>query len=232
MLDAGGQMTTEDTELRLAWEHALGRSRPARRVFEALVTRHREPHRRYHGVRHVVWVIRHVRELAGHEPVTDLDAVLVAACYHDAVYRAGRDGPAGTSDEEASANLARRELTGLADPAWPAGRIERVATMIRATEHLAERAGAPGHDPGHDTMVLLDADLAVLGAPPNAYQAYVSGVRAEYDHVDGDTWRRGRRAVLEALLDRPSIYRTATAGERWEVRARANLTAELAGLAG
>lgn len=218
-------MTIDETELRLAWERAVGRSRPARRAFDVVVERHREPHRRYHGLRHVVWVVRHVTDLARHEPVVDLDAVVVAACYHDAVYR-----PA-PGDEAASADLARRELVELTEPAWRHERIERVATMILATEHLADHGDPDGHgDPDVDTAVLLDADLAVLGAPPNAYQAYVNGVRAEYASVGAEAWRTGRRAVLEAFLARPAIYRTPDAVERWEARARANLAAELSGL--
>ena len=263
----GAAMTIDETELRLAWERAVGRSRAARSAFESVLTRHREPHRRYHGVRHVVWVVRHVHSLATHEPVADPDAVVVAACYHDAVYTAGRDRGSTTgapaSDEAASAELARRELADLGDPAWPVERIDRVAGMIRATAHLAtdHHVDGPAHDPvAHDpvlhdpvlrdpvlrdpvhdpvdgpagrpadTDVLLDADLAVLGSPPNAYQTYVNGVRAEYSHVDASAWRMGRRAVLEAFVARPTIYRTPTAVGWWEARARANLAAELAAL--
>jgi predicted metal-dependent HD superfamily phosphohydrolase len=55
-------------------------------------------------------------------------------------------------------------------------------------------------------------------------------VRAEYRHVTDDEWRIGRAAVLEGFLERPAIYSTPTARDRWETRARANLTAELASL--
>ena len=63
-----------------------------------------------------------------------------------------------------------------------------------------------------------------------AYSTYVTGVRAEYRHVTDDEWRIGRAAVLEGFLERPTIYSTPTARDRWETRARANLTAELASL--
>jgi predicted metal-dependent HD superfamily phosphohydrolase len=239
-------MTVDETMLRVAWERSVGSGRPARRLFDAVVARHREPHRRYHGVRHVAWVARHAEALAEHEPVHDLGAVVTAACFHDAVYQ-----PTASDNEEASARLARRELTDLADPAWPADRIERVAAMIVATAtHLApsstghvtghdaghDTGDVTGHDTGHvtghdaDTAVLLDADLGVLGADPAAYQHYVNGVRAEYGHLDPVAWRTGRRAVVQALADRPELYLTDTARGWWEARARANLTAELASL--
>ena len=49
-------------------------------------------------------------------------------------------------------------------------------------------------------LVRLDghADLAVLGADVAGYDAYVTGVRQEYRHVDDATWREGRAAVLGA----------------------------------
>ena len=244
-------MDVHETMLRVAWESSIGTSRAAQRVFRAVVARHREPHRRYHGLRHVEWVVRHVGELAEHEPVVDRGSILAAAFFHDAVYQptATATGPIDhekvsneqMSNEQASARLARAELTGLDDPEWPAARVERVASMILATAtHLvpdhaatvdpATDHPATDHPATVDTAVLLDADLAVLGADPAAYQAYVNGVRAEYSHVDAAHWRVGRRSVLESFIARRALYATPTGREWWEARARANLAAELATL--
>jgi predicted metal-dependent HD superfamily phosphohydrolase len=212
-------MSTEEAELRLAWRRTVGDDGAATERFDALVARHREPHRRYHTLRHVAWVVRHVEDLHVAAPVDDLHAVVVAACYHDAVYE-----PARADNETVSARLASRDLRGLG---WPADRAASVAAMVEATAHLADRAEPA---PDHDTAVLLDADLAVFGAPPAAYQAYATGVRAEYAHVDDEAWRTGRAAVLVRFLDRPTIFVTDAGRERWEARARANLGAELAEL--
>ena len=116
-------------------------------------------------------------------------------------------------------------------PGWPSGcsassvgpppAATRSAPLVRATaEHDA--------DGDADGAVLLDADLAVLGSEPAAYQAYVTGVRAEYAHVDAAAWRTGRAAVLRDLLARRPLYATAPARARWEARAGANMAAELA----
>ncbi len=199
-------------ELRAAWRAAVGQGAAADGAFDDVVGRHRQAHRRYHGVRHVTWVVRHVHELAAEVAIDDAGAVTAAAFFHDAVY-----DPQRHDNEDQSAALAERVLGELG---WPPERCASVATMVRATRH---------HEPsGHpDTDVLDDADLAVLGSDPAAYQAYVTGVRGEYAHVDGEAWRHGRAAVLEGFLARPSIYATAPARARWEARARANLTAEL-----
>ena len=208
-------MSDRELELEVAWQRHVATDRT---LLDRLLARHREKHRRYHTAAHVAWVIRHVDELASVEPIDHLDEVVAAAFYHDAVYE-----PTYPANERASARLARRDLTSIG---WDADAVERVASMIEATEH---GANGTGHANG-DTAVLLDADLAILGADPAGYSTYVTGVRAEYRHVTDDEWRTGRAAVLEGFLDRPTIYSTPAARELWETRARANLAAELAGL--
>jgi predicted metal-dependent HD superfamily phosphohydrolase len=207
-------MSERELELEVAWQLHVTTQRS---MLDGLLARHREKHRRYHTANHVAWVIRHVEELAATEPVDHLDEVVAAAFYHDAVYE-----PAYPANERASARLARRDLASIG---WHDDAVERVGAMIEATEH-----GAPAEHVTGDTAVLLDADLAVLGADPAGYSAYVNGVRAEYRHVTDDDWASGRAAVLDGFLHRPTIFRTATGRDRWEARARANLTAELSGL--
>ncbi len=208
-------MSERDLELEVAWQQHITADLA---VLDRLLARHREKHRRYHTATHVAWVIRHIDELAASEPLDHLDEVIAAAFFHDAVYEA-----AYPANERASARLARRDLASIG---WDEAAVERVGLMIEATEHGA----TTDHLLNGDTAVLLDADLAILGADPAGYSAYVAGVRSEYRHVDDDDWNTGRAAVLESFLARPAIYRTAAGRERWEARARANLTAELAQL--
>ncbi len=208
-------MSEPDLELEVAWQRHITADRA---LLDGLLARHREKHRRYHTATHVAWVIRHVDELAAAEPVDHLDEVVAAAFYHDAVYEA-----AYPANERASARLARRDLATIG---WDPDAVERVGAMIEATEHDASTAGQPTAD----TAILLDADLAILGADPASYSAYVNGVRAEYRHVADDDWVTGRAAVLRGFLERPAIYLTPSGRDAWEVRARANLAAELAEL--
>lgn len=208
-------MVTDEIELRTAWQAAVGTAPAATAEFDDVIGRHREPHRRYHGVRHVTWVVRHVNELSAEVVVADPGAVTAAAFFHDAVY-----DPRGGDNEAQSAALASRVLGSLG---WNEARCAAVEALIRATQ---------GHEPTDDPdrAVLLDADLAVLGSDPSAYQAYVTGVRAEYAHLDAAGWRVGRAAVLDHLLARPALYSTAPGRRRWEARARANIASELAAL--
>ena len=214
-----GPVTAPEVELGRVWRRLVGvdTGRAGDAALDELLARHRQPHRRYHTATHVMWVLRHIDDLAADSTPVDLDAVRAAALFHDAVY-----DPRSPTNEHDSAVLARRVL---ADCGWEAARVERVAALIELTA---------GHDPAGDTDlgadILLDADLAILGAEPADYRAYVTGVRVEYAHVDDDGWRTGRAAVLRSFLDRPAIYRTASMQAARERRARANLSAELADL--
>ena len=98
----------------------MGTSPEAWEAFDDVVGRHRAPQRRYHGVRHVTWTVRHVRELAAIVPVTDEAAVIAAAFFHDAVYDVAAD-----DNEARSAALAERVLGGLG---WSADRCAHVVT--------------------------------------------------------------------------------------------------------
>jgi len=202
-----------EAELRARWASVAGDGPASEAAYDELVARYREPHRHYHNLAHVLRVLRTVDELLAQVPVDDPTAVRWAAWFHDAVY-----DPRASDSEAASARLARDVATALGQPTSTA---ERAARLVDATAQ---------HQPtSADEAVMVDADLAVLGADPATYEAYARGVRREYAHLDDEQWRAGRRAVLQHLLERPQLFTTAPA-TAWEARARANLTAELAGL--
>ena len=184
-------------------------------VGAALLARWSEPHRRYHDVAHLRGVLDAIDELAGF--ADDLDAVRLAAWYHDAVYAGAAD------DEENSALLAESDLSALG---LPAGMVAEVARLVRLTVE---------HDPApadRDGQVLSDADLAVLALAPEEYRSNTAQVRAEYGHVSDDDFRAGRARVIESLLAAPALYRTPDARRLWEDAARRNLTSELRSLSG
>ena len=137
-----------------------------------LLARYREPHRRYHTVTHLAAVLTTAEGLLAQVAVDDPAAVRLALFFHDAVY-----DPRSATNEVDSADLSRRVLSalGVARAACDA-----VAALVIAT---ARHEPPGGIDPGAASVV-LDADLAILAAEPAAYSAYVTGVRAEYSHID------------------------------------------------
>lgn len=178
---------------------------------DRLADRYREPHRRYHDLRHLQEVLQTVDDLA--DAADDVEAVRWAAWFHDAVYDVHRD-----DNEERSAQLAEQDLASLGlDRAM----VCEVSRLVRLTA---------SHQPDDDDAngaVLCDADLRILAADPWRHAEYVADVRAEYAHVPDPEFRIGRAAVLRALLSSGRLFRTERAYTRWEERARANLAAEL-----
>jgi predicted metal-dependent HD superfamily phosphohydrolase len=202
-------MEPMEEELRDRWARDLGPSHGGAAALDDLLGRYREPHRRYHGVAHLLAVLRTLDTIAPTWAVDDIAAVRLGAWFHDAVYDPRRD-----DNEECSALLAERVL---GDLGVAAARAAAVGHLVRTT------AGHSGDTP--DEAMLADADLAILGAEPAAYQTYATAVRAEYAHLDDESWRTGRRAVLDDFLGRDVIYLTPAMKPR-HGRARANMTAE------
>lgn len=215
-------MTQPETEVRNAWRHIAGPHHDG--YIDDVLVRYAEPHRHYHTATHIMFVLRHLRDVSQASSVPLAPEVIAAALYHDAIY-----DPRAADNEACSAVLATNDLGAIG---WTADRCDDVAALIMATAgHLADDETSPAGDGrGVDTAMLLDADLAILGADPGGYQAYVNGVRAEYAHVDDAQWRAGRTAVLQRFLDRRRLFVTDHMHTACEHRARANIGAELAAL--
>jgi predicted metal-dependent HD superfamily phosphohydrolase len=181
--------------------------------FDALVAAYTAPERHYHNLEHLSEMFRVVERLAA--LVEDPGALALAIWFHDAVY----DSRA-KDNERRSGELA---VDLLGPIGVPASTIERIVGMIWATAHTAGAAPAAVRD----TQVLLDADLAILGASEERYARYAEDIRKEYAWVPEADYRTGRAAVLERFLAAPRIYYTQVIFEEGEQRARANLRAEL-----
>ena len=74
-----------------------------------------------------------------------------------------------------------------------------------------------------DGALLVDIDLAVLGATATRFDEYEQQVRSEYAWVPWSTFCQKRVELLQQFLARPSIYQTAYFQERFESTARRNL---------
>ena len=173
-----------------------------------------EPHRAYHNLAHINALLLMTEDLAQHRRLQKIDAVRFAVWFHDAIYQ-----PRRHDNEARSADLAVTALNALGVPAEI---IDTVRQWILAThKHTAEGLDTDG-------QMFLDMDLAILGTPPETYQAYAAAIRAEYSWVPGFFYRRARRQILEGFLARPQLYFTPDFSVSREVQARANIAAELA----
>ncbi len=152
--------------MQKAWTRVLEKYRVAPAdaypPFDALVAAYTSPERHYHNLEHLGEMFKVADRLSA--GVEDPHALHLAIWFHDAVY----DSRA-KDNERRSGELA---VDLLGPIGVPSSTIERIVQMIWATAHTAD-----GQPPAlRDTQVLLDADLAILGASEDRYARY-SNVR-------------------------------------------------------
>jgi predicted metal-dependent HD superfamily phosphohydrolase len=198
-----------------SWQRSLQSFRvnqaKAQNAFTEIVQAYSGPSRSYHTLKHINHVLSTIQCLQ--DQVQALEIVQLAAWFHDIVYDTHTQ-----DNEEQSAHYAGEVLRSL-DISSDA--IAAVQRLIWMTKHHQ----APADDV--DAQILLDADLAILGANLSDYQAYAQAIRQEYIWVPEARYLVGRQQVLETFLQRDRIYFTTLMFETAEQSSRANLTAEI-----
>jgi len=201
-----------DGLLRAHWTEAwcvLGLEAPAG-LLDRVLAAYAGPQRHYHGLQHLAECLGHFgreRGAAAHPA-----EVALALFFHDAVY------DVHAADNEArSAGWARDTLQEAGASAETA---DRVHALVMATCHDAQPEGA-------DAQLLVDIDLAILGAAPERFAEYERQIRREYAHVPPEAFEPRRRAILGRFLARGPLYLTPGLRARCEAQARSNLRAAI-----
>jgi predicted metal-dependent HD superfamily phosphohydrolase len=101
---------------------------------------------------------------------------------------------------------------------------ERVHAAIMTTCHSAMPTTP-------DERLLVDIDLAILGAEPARFAEYEAQIRDEYGFVPDAVFRSKRAEILSAFLARPVLFSTPALAQRFDAPARANLSRAIATLA-
>jgi predicted metal-dependent HD superfamily phosphohydrolase len=182
---------------------------------------HDAPGRHYHVWRHPL----SMRALAARYAhlITDMESVLAMIAFHDAVYDSQRN-----DNEERSADLAREMLSSVS---LPPAQLEFILSGILATKRHLIPSGLSVSQ-GRDVAFLLDADLAILGASEEEFDAFDAAVRKEYAWVTFEDWKVGRAAVMRSFSERPAIYLTDEFLAAFEDQARRNIARLLKALEG
>lgn len=190
---------------REAWG-ALGVPAPGSALQAELEARYREPQRHYHTLQHLGECLDgFARERAAAQRPGE---VALALWFHDAIYDVhAHDNEARSADW---ARAALREAGASADAA------QRVHALVMATRHDAQPADA-------DAQLLVDIDLAILGAPAPRFDEYEQQIRREYAHVPPALFAVRRRQILAGFLERNPLYMTAGMRAHCEAQARINL---------
>lgn len=170
------------------------------------------PNRHYHNLTHLNSILT---ELKIHQnKFSNWDAIVFAIVYHDFVYDASKN-----NNEEQSAAIALQRLKQIVAPEH----------LINFCEHLI--LATKNHEATDmETNLFTDADLSILGSNAEAYQTYTRQIRLEYSIFPDLVYNPGRKKVLTHFLARNNIYKTQEFSDKYELRARANLQAELSAL--
>ena len=202
-------------DLQRSWRRAwrgIGADDDGASVCVALLAAYGAPERSYHTLQHLHECIERF------EGCSDLAArpaeVEAALWFHDAVYDVRR-----SDNERRSADWAHAAALASGVPADVA---ERLDALVMATRHAAPPVGA-------DAELLVDIDLAILGADADRFAEYEQQIRREYAHVAAPAFAARRREILAAFLRGERIYATPRLHAELEQRARANLSLALAG---
>ncbi|MAT95969.1 MAG: hypothetical protein CL608_02280 [Anaerolineaceae bacterium] len=194
-------------------ELAIGRE-AAEEVWHGLVTAYEGDGRFYHNLTH----IQHTLDIADQlqEVAADFTAVQLALWFHDVVY-----DPRRSDNEGQSALYAFKKLQPLS---VPVELLKEVSALIYATKRHETASDKP------NVFVILDADLAILSAPPEQYDAYARAIRQEYSFVPDEQYVAGRTAVLQKFLARSPFYFTEKMQVWGDTAVTQNLNRELAEL--
>ena len=174
-------------------------------MFEDIRQHYAHPCRFYHTLQHVGAMLETVASLTSF--AHNLNAINLAVWLHDVIY------DSRASDNEAQSAKYAEQLCKKAS----IQDCRAVSALI-----LKTKTHEAGDDP--DAQVLIDADLAILGAGESDYRLYADRIRQEYAWVPESDYRMGRRQILDRFLARPKIFHLLA---NLETPARRNLAAEI-----
>ncbi|UCG24245.1 MAG: DUF3267 domain-containing protein [Chloroflexota bacterium] len=186
----------------------------ARRVFAGMAISYNGDGRYYHILTHVGELLDTaggLRDLAH-----DYKTVQLAIWFHDVVY----DSRAG-DNEVRSAEYARAALEELGLP-------ERIIT--RVSDLILKTVTHESENEDRDALILLDSDLAPLGADEEVFARQSYALRQEFGWVPDDEYKANRVRALGKFLSRERIYQTDRLYQALEAKARSNLSQAIAEL--
>ncbi len=180
---------------------------------DALVEEYRaaysQPHRRYHNLEHINYLLSALTVVPQPSP-----ALLMAAMYHFFFYDA-----AAEDNEKRSADYLKTKLqaAGVNN-----NFIDSVVSIMLAPVNSVDMTFA-----SVEAQHLADADMSIYGESPDVYNRYVAAVREEFGNIGDFAWYQMRSRFLLSLLKQVRIFHTEEFHSKFEKHARANMANEL-----
>lgn len=181
--------------------------------FQEICQRYSEPHRYYHTLDHLWKMFQFYEEYA--IKIKFPASFRLAIWYHDIIYQ-----PTRNDNEKLSAEFAMEVFRKWGISTKTADQVHR---LILAT------AGHNCQEETPDCQLFLDIDLSVLGGTPEEYRNYAEGVRKEFSVFPDQIYQPARKNILAGFLERERLFLTVDFFQRFETRARENISREIAG---
>lgn len=191
----------------------------------ALILRYEDPKRAYHNRTHLEDVLQkldwaktalqesgELQELDSAARLRMFQTIELALWYHDAIYDAK-----AKSNEAKSRDLMKRD----------AERYHLVPAFVSDAARLIDLTAHHSRADKLYECIMVDCDLAILGADKQAFKKYDDGIRREYAHVPDTLYKPGRAKVLRHFLNQSPIFKTKAFASRYEQTARQNLAQAL-----
>lgn len=180
-----------------------------KKAFDAIVKQYEQPHRYYHNLEHVAYILRQIDQLKLIK--RDRQILIYTAFYHDVIYKAG-----STQNEIESADFAKQWLQKLK---LDASIIQSVERSILATQN---------HQSNNElTQLFLDMDMSILASDQQAYESYTEAIVKENRRFPSFLFRMKRKQFIKNTLKKSEIFLTELYRNRYELIARTNLLREL-----
>ncbi|CAA6815068.1 MAG: N-methyl-D-aspartate receptor NMDAR2C subunit [uncultured Thiotrichaceae bacterium] len=183
--------------------------------FQKLLQAWSESQRVYHTQQHLQECLQHVDYFAAQLSDEEVAIIEIALWYHDAIYQLS-----AKDNERQSAN-------------WAISYLQKAGGRLEVLEDVERLIMVTCHDAlpkGKLQQVIVDIDLAILGASSERFNEYGEQVRQEYAHVPKLIYRYKRKSILKGFLQRDKIFQTNVFNSCYENQARTNLKKEIASL--
>ena len=200
-------MNRERFEALVARCGASGANVDSGGIFEEVLGRYNEPHRRYHTPEHIRHCLEHF-DLAA-DLLDDRDAVEMALWFHDVVWES-QSAPG--ANERESADLFLKRLGAALDEGFR----DTVHRLVMVTVYPSEPATS-------DEGYMIDIDLSSFGLPWDEFRRDSQAVRDELPHLRDEEFFPKQHRFLRMLLGRDRFFVTDFFAERCERAARDNI---------
>lgn len=181
----------------------------SQKVFSIVQQCYQEHHRHYHNDEHINHCLE-LLEVAKSEMQLS-DAIELGIWFHDVIYHIG-----ASDNEERSAELFLQLSQG------------QLQEELR--QHVGELIMSTTHDSHPETMderILVDIDLSSFGLSWDRFTEDGDNVRKEQSHLSDQDFFRKQMRFQESLLNRARFYFSDFFYEKFEARARENLSRHL-----